>query len=123
MGGEDSVLGVIIAVVGVIGSVLVARITVPGRGSAAAEADAPEQPGQLAVSPEIWTEFNRRVLALEDEVGLLKSEVQQAAARESSLLRMLRQALGIVKRANQRLRQAGLEPETVPAELRPYSID
>ncbi|MFF7365604.1 hypothetical protein [Streptomyces sp. NPDC008125] len=122
MGGENGLLGVVIAVVGVVGSVLVARISNPKRDQdddePAVEAAAP-RPTELKVSPEIWD----RVVRLESQMEHLTAVVADLSSKVSTLDRLLRQALRILRRANRRLRAADLQPEEVPAELVPYSIE
>lgn len=128
MGGDGTVLGVVIAVVGGICSVLVARISSPrDRGSgpqvlvpAAEEGDPP--PG-LQVSPEIWAYMSGRFETLEEKVDHLTVLVETKKAEVSALERMLRQAMRIIRRANRRLAARGETPEEVPRELVPYSVE
>lgn len=117
--GESTVLGVVIAVIGLVGSVLVARISAP-RDRPALErlADEPEE-GELKVSPEIW----RRFSVLEEKVDHLTAIVEQQKEKVTYLERLLRMAMRIVRRANRRLATHGELPEEVPRELVPYSID
>lgn len=124
MGGESDALGVVIAVVGVIGSILVARISRPRdrdqddeREPAADESG--DRSAELKVSPEIW----RRFTVLETKVDHLTALVEEQRTKVSTLERLLRLALRIIRRANRRLRAAELPPEDVPAELVPYSIE
>ncbi|MFD0353524.1 hypothetical protein ACFVHW_07205 [Streptomyces sp. NPDC127110] len=125
MGGESTVLGVVIAVVGVIGSVLVARMSAPRaiRPVPTAGPVEDEERPALEVSPEIWAHFSGRIRGLEDKVDHLTELVEAQTVRVTTLERLLRQAMRIIRQANRRLRGAGLEPETVPPELIPYSID
>nr|WSS66719.1 hypothetical protein OG284_36855 [Streptomyces sp. NBC_01177] len=124
MGAESGVLGVVIAVVGVIGSILVARISNPrDRDQDDEREPAAEgglgQPAELKVSPEIW----RRFTVLENKVDHLTALVEEMRERVSALERLLRLAMRIIRRANRRLRAAELPPEEVPAELVRYSIE
>lgn len=131
MGGtEGTVLGVVIAGISVIGSVLVARMSVPkgpapatSEPAAAAEDNDNRGPVALEVSPEIWRDFNQRVVTLEAEVRQLKGKADEYVGRISGLERLLRLSMRLLRRAHQQLRRAGLEPEPVPVELRPFSID
>ncbi|MFC9036794.1 hypothetical protein RKD45_002522 [Streptomyces griseus] len=126
MGTEGTVLGVAIAVVGGICSVLVARISAPRApgpqlpGPAADEGDPP--PG-LQVSPEIWAYMSGRFETLEEKVDHLTVLVETKKAEVSALERMLRQAMRIIRRANRRLAARGETPEEIPRELVPYSIE
>lgn len=126
MGAENGLLGVVIAVVGVIGSILVARISNP-RDRDRDQDDEREpvaegglgQPVELKVSPEIW----RRFTVLESKVDHLTALVEEMRERVSALERLLRLAMRIIRRANRRLQRAELPPEEVPAELVRYSIE
>lgn len=120
MGSDSTVLGVVIAVVGLVGSVLVARISQPRSAPApervqldAGDAD------ELRVSPEIWQRFER----LERKVDHLTALVETKKAEVSALEKLLRSAMRIVRRQQRRLRAHGERPEDVPLELVPYSID
>lgn len=117
--GESTVLGVIIAVIGLIGSVLVARISTP-RDRTALEhlAEEPED-GELRVSPEIW----RRFSVLEEKVDHLTAIVEQQKEKVTHLERLLRMAMRIIRRANRRLVGRQETPEEIPRELVPYSFD
>ncbi|MGQ4349676.1 hypothetical protein [Streptomyces sp. SAS_275] len=117
--GESTVLGVVIAVIGLVGSVLVARISAP-RDRPALErlADEPEE-GELRVSPEIW----RRFSVLEEKVDHLTEIVEQQKEKVGALERLLRMAMRIIRRANRRLAAAHEVPEEIPRDLIPYSID
>lgn len=116
---ESTVLGVIIAVIGLIGSVLVARISTPRERTALERLmDEPEE-GELRVSPEIW----RRFSVLEEKVDHLTSMVEQQKEKVTALERLLRMAMRIVRRANRRLAAVHEVPEEVPRELIPYSVD
>ncbi|MFE4691280.1 hypothetical protein ACFRH6_14620 [Streptomyces sp. NPDC056749] len=127
MGAENGLLGVVIAIVGVVGSVLVARISNPRRRDQDDERDEREptveggnpQSTELKVSPEIW----RRFTVLEQKVDHLTALVEEMRERVSALERLLRLAMRIIRRANRRLRAAELPPEEVPAELVRYSIE
>lgn len=125
MGADSGLLGVVIAVVGVIGSVLVARISNPhGRdqdddGREPAVEGGESRSNELKVSPEIW----RRFTVLETKVDHLTAIVEEQRTKVTKLERLLRLALRIIRRANRRLRAAELTPEEVPAELIPYSIE
>lgn len=120
MGSEDTVLGVIIAVVGAIGAVLVARVSTP-RASPPAVGGPVEEPreGELRVSPEIWERF----AVLEAKVDHLTALVERKKEEVSTLERLLRSAMRIIRRANRRLVARQEAPEEIPRELVPYSID
>lgn len=124
MGDEGSITTVIVAVLGLVASVLVARISTPrdrpahDRPALERLTDEPEE-GELKVSPEIW----RRFSVLEDKVDRLTAIVEQQKEKVTYLERLLRMALRIVRRANRRLATHGELPEEVPRELVPYSID
>lgn len=122
MGTEGTVLGVVIAVVGVIGSVLVARVSVP-KPLPAGSAEADDGPPVLEVAPEIFSHFAGRIRSLEDKVDHLTAAFEAQTVRVSTLERLLRLAMRIIRAANKRLRGAGLDPEPIPVELIPYSID
>ncbi|MER8266548.1 hypothetical protein ABT007_20375 [Streptomyces griseus] len=126
MGGDGTVLGVVIAVVGGICSVLVARISTPRERPAppvaAVEADELPPPG-LQVSPEIWQYVSRRFDRLEADVAHLTAVVETKKVEVSALERLLRQAMRIIRRANRRLAAVHEQPEEVPRELVPYSIE
>lgn len=125
MGAESTVLGVVIAVVGVIGSVLVARVSAPKplRAGPAGPAVAAEGPPVLEVAPEIFSHFAGRIRSLEDKVDNLTAAFEAQTVRVSTLERLLRQAMRIIRAANKRLRAAGVDPEPIPTELVVYSID
>jgi hypothetical protein len=123
MGTDQTVLGVVIAVVGVIGSVLVARISMPRAAPTAAPLEPVEGGPALEVSPEIWTHMSGKITTLEAKVDHLTELVEHQTVRVSTLERLLRQAMRVIRRCNSRLRKAGLDPEPVPPELIPYSID
>lgn len=124
MGAEGSITTVIIAVLGLVGSVLVARISTPRdrpvreRPALDRPADEPDE-GELKVSPEIW----RRFSVLEEKVDRLTSIVEQQKEKVTYLERLLRMAMRIIRRANRRLVAAKEVPEEIPRELVPYSID
>jgi hypothetical protein len=124
MSGGDSVLGIVIAVLGLIGSVLVARISSPGnRPTQPPLPSGTESSGtsvsELKVSPEIW----RRFSVLEEKVDHLTALVEEQKEKVSALERLLRQAMRIIRRANRRLARHQETPEEVPMELIPYSIE
>ncbi|MFD5975577.1 hypothetical protein [Streptomyces bacillaris] len=123
MGGDETVLGVLIAVVGGICSVLVARISTPRERPAVDRSPVvdgdDEAGGELKVSPEIW----RRFEVLEQKVDHLTAVVETKKVEVTTLERLLRQAMRIVRRANRRLVAVHEPPEEVPRELIPYSID
>lgn len=116
MGGDGTVLGVVIAVVGVIGSLLVARVSAPG---SPLESEEQRDVSELRVSPEIWERF----AVLEAKVDHLTELVEKKKEEVTALERLLRMAMRIVRRANRRLARSGAPPEEVPRELIPYSID
>ncbi|MGW3437043.1 hypothetical protein ACWDB3_07665 [Streptomyces bacillaris] len=123
MGGDETVLGVLIAVVGGVCSVLVARISTPRERPAVdrppvADGD-DDAGGELKVSPEIW----RRFEVLEQKVDHLTAVVETKKVEVTTLERLLRQAMRIIRRANRRLAAVHEPPEEVPRELVPYSID
>jgi predicted site-specific integrase-resolvase len=122
MGDEGAITTVIIAVLGLVGSVLVARISAPQERTALERAvdDADEADrDDLKVSREIW----RRFSVLEDKVDRLTLIVEQQKEKVTYLERLLRMAMRLVRRANRRLATHGELPEEVPRELVPYSID
>jgi len=125
MGGDSTVLGVIIAVVGVVGSVLVARISTPR--SPTPRPDAPPAalpPGEgLSVSPEIWRSLSGRISELETKVAGLTEAVSKQTERVTFLERLLRTAMRIIRQQQRTLRRAGLPDEEIPRVLLPYSID
>ncbi|MDQ1037285.1 cytochrome c556 [Streptomyces sp. V3I8] len=117
--GESTVQGVIIAVLGLIGSVLVAKISTPRERTALERmTDEPEE-GELRVSPEIW----RRFSVLEEKVDHLTAIVEQQKEKVTHLERLLRMAMRIIRRANRRLAVHQEAPEEIPRELVPYSFD
>ncbi|MFF8679480.1 hypothetical protein ACF07F_16375 [Streptomyces sp. NPDC015237] len=117
--GESTVLGVVIAVIGLVGSVLVARISTPRDRTPQERASEGGDEGDLKVSPEIW----RRFSVLEDKVDHLTAMVEEQKEKVSTLERLLRMAMRIVRRANRRLVARQEAPEEIPRELVPYSID
>lgn len=119
--GEGTILGVVIAIVGVVGSVLVARISTPRTASIERPGvEDEERPGELKVSPEIW----RRFSVLEDKVDHLTAIVEEQREKVSTLERLLRVAMRIIRHANRRLVTVHEQPpEEIPRELIPYSID
>lgn len=125
MGSDGTVLGVIIAVVGGICSVLVARISAPGdRGGGPPTAPVLEtsdarRAAELKVSPEIWQRFE----VLERKVDHLTTVVETKKIEVTALERLLRQAMRIIRRANRRLAAVHEVPEEIPRELIPYSIE
>ncbi|MFE2243921.1 hypothetical protein ACFXCU_30980 [Streptomyces virginiae] len=123
MGAEGTVLGVVIAVVGVIGSVLVARVSAPRAAAAGAPDLDDDRAPALEVSPEIWRDMSSKITTLETKVDRLTQLVEEQTVRVTALEKLLRQAMRLLRRAHQQLRKAGAEPDPVPAELIPYSID
>lgn len=121
MGTEGTVLGVVIAVVGVIGSVLVARVSAPRPQLAGpAEDDGPQV---LEVAPEIWQHMSGKISKLEGKVDHLTALVEAQTVKVSTLEQLLRQAMRLLRSAHRQLRAAGTDPDPVPPELIPYSID
>ncbi|MFE6482387.1 hypothetical protein ACFVGN_05530 [Streptomyces sp. NPDC057757] len=112
-----------IAVVGAIASILVAKVSTPRGVSAGAdravEGEDARDAGELRVSPEIWERF----AVLEAKVDHLTQLVEQKKEEVTTLERLLRMAMRVVRRANRRLARVGQVPEEVPRELVPYSID
>ncbi|MCX5587532.1 hypothetical protein [Streptomyces erythrochromogenes] len=124
MGAESTVLGVVIAVVGVIGSVLVARVSAPRPAPAGPPVDLDDdRPPVLEVSPDLFQHFSGRIRGLEDKVDHLTELVEAQTIRVTALEKLLRQAMRLLRRAHQQLRVKGHEPDPVPPELIPYSID
>ncbi|MFD4740631.1 hypothetical protein ACFWNQ_25185 [Streptomyces virginiae] len=128
MGTEGTVLGVVIAVVGVIGSVLVARVSAPRPAPVTAGAASPvdlddDRPTVLEVSPDLFQHFSGRIRGLEDKVDHLTELVEAQTIRVTALEKLLRQSMRLLRRAHQQLRIKGTEPDPVPPELIPYSID
>ncbi|MFD3717287.1 hypothetical protein [Streptomyces sp. NPDC058674] len=111
-----------IAVIGAVAAVLVARVSVP-RPQPAGHPEPEDGPPALEVSPEIWMHFSGRIRGLEDKVDHLTDLVEAQTVRVGSLEKLLRMAMRVIRRANRRLRAAELEPEPIPAELVPYSIE
>lgn len=121
MSSDSTILGVIIAVIGTIGSVLVARISAPR----AHRTDAPEvlalAPGEeLSVSPEIWRDLSGRITELDAKVSHLTEVVERQTQQVGFLERLLRTAVRIIRRQQVTLRRAGLPEEPIPAILMPY---
>ncbi|WP_371612866.1 hypothetical protein [Streptomyces clavifer] len=128
VGGDGTVLGVVIAVVGGICSVLVARVSAPRERGGPPQVMVPaaeegEPPPGLQVSPEIWEYMSGRFDRLEADVAHLTAVVETKKIEVTALERMLRSAMRIIRRANRRLAARGETPEEVPRELVPYSID
>ncbi|MFJ9394668.1 hypothetical protein ACIRQT_07260 [Streptomyces californicus] len=119
----NTVEGVIVAVLGLIGAVMVARISAPRERPAAdrppGDSEEDGRPGELKVSPEIW----RRFEVLEAKVDHLTTVVETKKIEVTTLERLLRQAMRIIRRANRRLAAAHEAPEEIPRELVPYSIE
>ncbi|MCX4780045.1 hypothetical protein [Streptomyces sp. NBC_01264] len=122
MGSENSVLGVIIAVIGLIGSVLVARLSAPKPAATGAGAG-DEGPPVLEVAPEIWRDMSGKISTLEGKVDHLTRLVEQQTTRVTTLEKLLRHAMRLLRSAHRQLRAAGTVPDPVPPELIPYSID
>jgi hypothetical protein len=127
-GDSQTVLGVVIALIGMVGAVLVARISSPARADPQAvtgrtDGPKPAGPDGLLVSPEIWRDLSGRITSLETEVHELKGVVEQGAARMAELDFLLRAALRIIRAQSRTLRRAGLPDEELPPALVPYSID
>ncbi|WP_435285899.1 hypothetical protein [Streptomyces bacillaris] len=123
----STVESVIVAVLGLIGAVLVARMSVPRERPAPApavtEPGGELPPPGLQVSPEIWQYVSGRFATLEAKVDNLTVIVETKKAEVSALERLLRQAMRIIRRANRRLVAVHETPEEIPRELIPYSID
>jgi hypothetical protein len=129
MDSDGTVLGVIVAVIGVIGAVLVAWMSTsrPARRSdppgPAVEGAPPVGHEGLLVSPEIWTHFSGRIGGLEAKVDHLTELVEHQTERNTLLDKWLRMAMRIIRRQARTLRQNGLPQEQIPQELIPFSID
>jgi hypothetical protein len=129
-GSAPTVLGVVISVVGVIGSVVVARISTPkpkpddqaAVGSSTPSSTAGTGSG-LQVSPEIWRDLLARITGLETEVRSLKDAVELQTGKVTWLERQLRAAMRIIRAQSRTLRRNGLPDEQIPDTLIPYSID
>lgn len=120
MGSEGTVLGVIASVIGGLAMVLVARVSTPR--SAPATERVPLDPAdadELRVSPEIW----RRFEVLEAKVDHLTNVVETKKIEVTTLEKLLRQSMRIIRRANRRLAARQEIPEEIPRELIPYSIE
>lgn len=122
MGAENSILGVIIAVLGLMGAVLVAWISRPREPRMPAELPATAG-DDLSVSPQILVYFSGRIETLEGKVDHLTALVEQQTERVGFLERLLRTAMRIIRAQSRTLRKAGLPDEQIPAVLMPYSID
>ncbi|MFD6421019.1 hypothetical protein [Streptomyces sp. NPDC060198] len=123
MGVENTVLGVIVAVIGGVSMILVARVSTPRPAPAPEQPNEDEPPPGLQVSPEIWEYFSGRFDRLEADVAHLTAVVETKKIEVSALEKLLRSAMRIVRRQQRRLRAHGDRPEDVPLELIPYSID
>lgn len=123
MGAENTVLGVVIAVIGAVGMVLVAKVSIPKPAAAGPSLGDDDRPVALEVSPEIWRDMSSKISTLESKVDRLTQLVEDQTIRVTALEKLLRQAMRLLRRAHQQLRKAGAEPDPVPAELIPYSID
>jgi hypothetical protein len=120
MGADSTVLGVVIAVVGALASILVAWVARPRGTSAPVELP----PGDgLTISPEIWRSLNGRIEQLETTVKTLAEEDSRNKERVTFLERLLRTAMRIIRAQSRTLRRADLPDEQIPARLIPYSID
>lgn len=122
MGDDGTVLGVAIAFIGAVGSILVAKVSTPRTtegDTRTPEGDDPREISELRVSPEIWARF----ATLEAKVDHLTVLVEQQKEKVTGLERLLRMSMRIVRRANRRLSAAREVPEEIPRELVPYSID
>ncbi|MFD7858348.1 hypothetical protein ACFV6B_29305 [Streptomyces microflavus] len=123
----STVEGVIVAVLGLIGAVLVARISTPRErpapASSAAEGGGELPPPGLQVSPEIWDYVSTRFATLEAKVDNLTTVVETKKVEVITLERLLQSAMRIIRRANRRLVARGEVAEEIPRELVPYSID
>lgn len=122
MGSDSTILGVIIAVIGTIGSVLVARISAPRAHRPEPEAPAALPAGDgLKVSPEIWRDLSGRISELDAKVSHLTEVVERQTEQVTFLERLLRTAMRIIRRQQATLRRAGLPEEPIPAILMPYA--
>lgn len=120
MGADSTVLGVVIAVVGALASILVAWVARPRGTSSPVELP----PGDgLTISPEIWRSLNGRIEHLEATVKTLAEEESRSKERVSFLEGLLRTAMRIIRGQSRTIRKAGLVDEQLPAILVPYSID
>ncbi|MDX3087205.1 hypothetical protein PV620_30335 [Streptomyces sp. ME02-6978a] len=121
MDSDGTVLGVAIAVIGAIASVLVAKVSSPrpDADGRVLEVEEPRDGAELRVSPEIW----KRFAVLEAKVDRLTAIVEAQKEKVTRLERLLRMAMRIIRRANRRLTARQELPEEIPRELIPYSID
>jgi hypothetical protein len=111
----------------VIGSVLVARVSAPRPAPAGppmpVELDERGSP-VLEVSPDLFTHFSGQIQDLKNKVDHLTTLVEAQTIRVTTLERLLRQAMKLLRAAHKQLRAVGTEPDQqVPTELIPYSID
>lgn len=122
--GADStgtILGVAIAALGALASVLVAWIARPRSAAPQPELAAGED--GLTISPEIWHSLNGRITQLEDKVKILTEEDLKSRERVSFLENLLRCAMRVIRGQSRTLRRHGLAEEPLPAVLVPFSID
>lgn len=122
---SDGVLGVVSAVIGSLAMVLVARIGVTRRPAVEGPAELEDDRSPaLEVSPEIWVHMSGEISALKGKVDRLTELVEAQTVRVTTLERLLRQAMKLLRSAHRQLRAVGTEPDQqVPTELIPYSID
>lgn len=130
MDADNSLWGAVVALLSLVGMIYTARrgareqraAPLPG-GSTEGPDEAPGKPGQLQVSPAIWTDMQGQIKKLEKKVDHLTVVVEQGTTRERTLREHLRMAMKVIRRANRRLRAAGQPEEPVPTELIQYSLD
>lgn len=122
MGTENGLLTLAVALIGGGCTVLAARWS---RVRPAPPDPEDEEKSELeVVSPRIWDQLNGRIGALEAEIVEVRREANAAARAYTVELtgreRLLRLAMRIIRRANERLAVADQAPEEIPRELVPY---
>ncbi|MFJ5644021.1 hypothetical protein [Streptomyces sp. NPDC093223] len=124
MGADSGIWGAVVALIGLAGAIYTGRRgpgPKPGEIPAPTAVDLVEAAGgQLQVSPAIWRDMNEKIGKLETKVDHLTDVVEQGQGRENRLRELLRAAMKVIRRANNRLAAADLPEEPVPADLTPY---